>query len=226
MKSIHLIPFAFAALLPLVACGQAEQPGNTATATAPASSVANASTTTGISGAIHREMDQAKREMATKPIDVNSISIGGDKHAKDARPKAEITPQGDLLIAGKQIPATPAQRDLLLAYRQQIISIASAGMDIGARGADLGMRAARQAMWGALFGKSDAEIEAAIKPQTDQIEAAAHQLCRRLPTMLTAQQQLAAAMPEFKPYATMTQKDIDDCGKDTAGKKGAAVFSD
>ena len=38
-----------------------------------------------------------------------------------------------------------------------------------------------------------------------------------------------AAMPEFRPYATMQQKDVDDCGKDTTskdGKKGFAVFSD
>jgi hypothetical protein len=33
-------------------------------------------------------------------------------------------------------------------------------------------------------------------------------------------------MPEFRPYATMQQKDIDDCGKDMHGKKGTAVFSD
>ena len=44
-----------------------------------------------------------------------------------------------------------------------------------------------------------------------------------------SQQKLAAAMPEFRPYATMQQKDVDDCGKDMKdkdGKKGFAVFSD
>ena len=36
-------------------------------------------------------------------------------------------------------------------------------------------------------------------------------------------------LPAFQPYATMTQKDVDDCGKDITasnGKKGFAVFSD
>jgi hypothetical protein len=50
-----------------------------------------------------------------------------------------------------------------------------------------------------------------------------------MPDLLASQQKLAAAMPEFRPYATMTQKDVDDCGKDTIdenGKKGFAVFSD
>jgi hypothetical protein len=102
-------------------------------------------------------------------------------------------------------------------------------MDIGTQGADLGINAAKQAMWGALSGKSDKDIEAAIKPQTDKIEAAAAKLCLRLPDLLSTQQKLAAAMPEFRPYATMQQKDVDDCGKDKKdkdGKKGFAVFSD
>ena len=36
-------------------------------------------------------------------------------------------------------------------------------------------------------------------------------------------------MPEFRPYATMQQKDIDDCGKDMTdkdGKKGTALFDE
>ena len=49
-------------------------------------------------------------------------------------------------------------------------------------------------------------------------------LCKQLPSMLTTQQQLAASLPEFKPYATMTQHDIDDCGKDLK-EKGVAVNS-
>ena len=59
--------------------------------------------------------------------------------------------------------------------------------------------------------------------------AAAAKLCQRMPDLLSAQQKLATAMPEFRPYATMQQKDVDDCGKnmtDANGKKGSAVFSD
>jgi hypothetical protein len=125
-----------------------------------------------------------------------------------------ITPQGDLVIAGKTVPATPEQHTMLVDYRQQIIGIAEAGMEIGEHGANLGTQAAKEAIWGALTGKSDKEIEERIKPQAEQIKAAAAKLCLRLPDMLTSQQKLAAAMPQFRPYATMTQKDVDDCGKD------------
>ena len=49
-------------------------------------------------------------------------------------------------------------------------------------------------------------------------------LCTRLPPLLATQNQLAASLPEFKPYASMTQTDIDDCGKE--GERGVAVTSD
>jgi hypothetical protein len=228
---------ALALMLPLAACGQSGQTASQPTSAdsppqtaASASASASEKTSSVISGNIQKAMEKAKRELATKNIDVNSVHIGGRRHNdKDARPKAEITPQGDLLIAGRKVAATPAQQTLLLAYRKQIVRIAEAGIDIGTQGADLGINAAREALWGAFSGKSDKDIEAAIKPQTDKIQAAAAQLCLRLPDLLSAQQQLAAAMPEFRPYATMQQKDIDDCGKDMSdqdGKKGTALFDE
>ena len=183
-----------------------------------------------IAAEVQKGIDKAKQELLTQDIDITNVRVGKGEHSDyDGRPKAAITPQGDLLIAGNKVDATPEQHAMLVDYRQQIIGIAEAGMDIGASGADLGVNAAREAILGALAGKSDKEIEASIKPQTDKIQAAALRLCKRLPDMLASQQKLAAAMPAFKPYATMTQKDVDDCGKEMAdkdGKKGFAVFSD
>jgi hypothetical protein len=214
-------------LLPLAACSQSgSQPGVSDNG-APAD---GGTTSSIISGEIQKRMREAKQELETKNIDVNSVRVSHGSHSEeDSRPKAQITPQGDLLIAGKVAAATPAQKTLLLNYRRQIVSIAETGMDIGTQGADLGISAARQAMLGALAGKSDKDVEASIKPQTDKIKASAARLCQRLPDLLSTQQRLAAAMPAFQPYATMQQKDIDDCGKDmknTDGRKGFAVFSD
>ncbi|MDO1527334.1 hypothetical protein QMK61_00670 [Fulvimonas sp. R45] len=220
---------ASALLLPLAACSQSEQTGTDAgNATAQAMKEVREQTSPSIIAAeVRKGMQKAKQELVTRDIDINSVHVGhGHRRDEDSRPKAVITPQGDLVIAGRKVEATPEQHAMLQDYRQQIIGIAEAGMDIGANGADLGVSAAKEAIWGAFTGKSDKEIEAAIKPQTDQIQAAAAQLCQRMPGLLASQQKLAAAMPEFKPYATMTQKDVDDCGKDGNGKKGFAVFSD
>ena len=225
---------ASALLLPLAACSQSGQdnnPSGTASDTAQAAKEVQEQTSSSmIAAEVRKGIEQAKRKLITQDISVSDVRIGSDPHHRDdTRAKAVITPQGELVIAGRPVQATPEQHTLLVDYRQQIIGIAEAGMDIGASGADIGVTAAKQAIWGALSGKSDKEIEASIKPQTDKIEADAAKLCQRLPDLLSSQQKLATAMPEFRPYATMQQKDVDDCSKDMTdanGKKGFAVFSD
>ena len=230
MKSLSFSALALVLLLPLAACSQA--PDTQSASTGQASKNDEAAPRSLLAKGIDKAMQEAKKDLVTKNIELDHVHFSNDNSNddNDKRPKAEITPQGDLLIAGKKVDATPAQRALLLDYRQQIVGIASAGMDIGTQGADLGMQAAKTAMMGAFSGKSDKQIEAAIKPQTDKIEAAARQLCQqRMPALLASQQKLAVAMPQFQPYATMEQKDIDDCAKDMTdedGKHGFAVFSD
>jgi hypothetical protein len=226
MKTFLLITLAGGLLLPLAACSQADNDHRAAPASASTTAAAGDDEKTAlrekISGEIQHAMDEAKHELETRNIEVGRLHFGGHGHGvavadDDDHPRttAEITPQGDFLVAGKPVATTPDQRTLLLGYRQQIIGIAEAGMDIGTHAADLGMSAAKEAIWGAFTGKSDKDIEAAIKPQTDRIQAAAAGLCRRLPDLLVAQQKLAVSLPAFKPYATMTQKDVEDCGKNT-----------
>ena len=234
MKSITTTGsiLALALLLPLTACSQSTGNGSSSDAAQAVKEAQQQTSSSAIAAEVRKGIDQAKQELLTRDIDVGSVHINGNgRHDGDDSsrlPKAVITPQGNLVIAGKPVEATPEQHAMLVDYRQQIIGIAEAGMDIGARGADIGVAAAKQAILGAFIGKSDKEIEASIKPQTDQIQAAAMGLCKRLPDLLASQQKLAAAMPAFQPYATMTQKDMDDCGKDIDrnGKKGFAVFSD
>ena len=206
--------------LSLAACGQDDQADTGASkgVADAAKEVQQATSPSFIAAQVQKGIDQAKRELATKDINVSSVHVGkdNDRHHDDTSglPRAVITPQGDFVIAGKTVTTTPEQHTLVADYRQHIINIAEAGMDIGASGASLGTSAAKEAIFGALTGKSDKEIEERIKPQTEQIKAAAAKLCLRMPDLLASQQKLAAALPEFRPYATMTQKDVEDCGKD------------
>lgn len=230
MKAVMLKTLALALLLPLAACSQADhaasQPAASATTAPLASAATGAAPTSWVGRQVADAMQEARRELATKNIDVaDGIHIGRHVHVSGKQSRAQITPQGDLLIDGKPVAATPQQHQLLLDYRQRLITIAEAGMAIGTEGADLGMQAASAALRGVFSGKSGDEVEAAIKPQADRIQAAAVELCRRLPDLHAAQQQLAAAMPAFQPYATMTQRDVEECGKDKHGK-GSAAFSD
>jgi hypothetical protein len=185
--------------LPLAACGNHDA-GKTDPATGKAASPAAEASTVGKT--VQDATDKARRELAQ----------GNIKISNDQSDKAEITPQGELLINGKTVSTTASQRALLLDYRKQVEAIAGAGMDIGVAGANLGVKAAGEALKGIFSGDTNG-IEERVNAEASKIEAQAKQLCTLLPGMMAKQQALAAAVPEFKPYATMDQSDIDDCGK-------------
>lgn len=133
-------------------------------------------------------------------------------HASDGRGRAEITPQGDLIVEGRKVAIDDAQRQLLLRYRAGIIAVAVAGADIGMQGADFGLRAAGKALRGAFSGDGDGDqVEREIEADAREFEARARGICEHLPSLLDAQERLAAQLPAFAPYAKMDPSDIDDC---------------
>lgn len=157
------------------------------------------------------QMDSAKGELveAQKKLVTENFSLKDD----DSRlPKAELTPDGQLLIEGKPVAMSAEQKTLGLAYRTQMQGVASDGIAIGMEGAKLGIDAAASALKGVLAGKSDDEIsqqaEATVK---QKIKPRVEQLCARLPALLQAQRAWAAVQPEFRPYATMDESDVKDC---------------
>ncbi len=216
------------ALLASLAACQGNAPS--ATTASNASKPAAPAEPGGLSGMVGAAMDKARAEMETKNIGIggNGVHINVNGHEintpDDKAPHAEISPQGDLLVEGKPVDITPAQRKLLLEYRGEIIGVASAGMEIGKQGVDIAGKAVGTAIASIFNGKSD-QAEQEMKAQGDKIEAAAMKLCDQLQPMLETQQALAASLPAFKPYASMQQSDIDDCRKHDKGD-GVAVTSD
>ncbi|TAN03930.1 MAG: DUF2884 family protein [Rhodanobacteraceae bacterium] len=182
--------------LALTACS-AGQPSSSSTTAASASS-----SNSPLARMIDHELDKANVELTTQDITLSS---------NDSEPKAEITPQGDLLIAGKPVSLTPAQRDEVLAYRSQVIKIGHAGIAIGKQGATLGLNAASQAIAGAFSGQSGQQIRQRVEAQASGIRQAAAKICDRLPAMMASQQKLAAEVPAFKPYADLTPAKIAEC---------------
>ena len=95
-------------------------------------------------------------------------------------PRAQITPQGDLLIEGKAVAVTPEQRALLLTYRQQIIDVAEAGMYIGVQGADLAGKAVSEC-WEACFSGKGEDFGKHMEAE-GRAGGAGRQLCMQLPS--------------------------------------------
>jgi hypothetical protein len=153
-----------------------------------------------------RDLDAASRQLATASVKLST--------ADHATPQAEITPRGDFVVEGKHVDITPQQREEVLAYRAQYIDIAQQGIAIGHEGVDVGRRAVVPMVFAALFGASEKSIDASMDERLAGVRDATAKLCDRLPALRAAQQRLAADLPEFKPYATLTPKKIGECRND------------
>lgn len=169
--------------------------------------------TTRVGEQVHDAIDEARKKMATENINVSNRYSNGVRDL----PKAEISPRGDLLISGQPIAIDDQQRRLLLNHRANLIAVAEAGMAIGVQGADLGVKAAGEAIK-AVFAGNSGQVEENIKAEAEKIKLEAEKikleaakLCGLLPAVRDSQDAAAAVIPEFKPYAVMTQADIDDC---------------
>ena len=166
------------------------------------------------------ELAKARAELETENLEVgNSFHFGKDGKRKPPRdeklPKAEITPRGDFLVAGKAVAIDATQRRQLLAYRGQVIGIAQLGIDAGGHAALAALDATDVSLfsliWGGMNGSLEHRIEATVK---QHVEPMVRQICRRLPQVLESQQQLSSSLPQFRPYATLERDDVDDCEKD------------
>lgn len=164
-------------------------------------------------GEASQEMEKAREEISTAREKLALANLSLNRDTTQHLPKAEITPAGELLIEGKPVATTPEQKALVLAYRGKLLDVVGDGMAIGMEGARVGIDAAASALKGMLSGQSGDDIGQQVGEQAKaKIKPMVAQLCTRLPGLLSAQQALSAALPEFAPYATMDQSDVDDCG--------------
>ena len=185
----------------------------------------------GIRSEIARDMDEARQEVRTEmaqervKLDRENLSLGDslrfDKDDNDraskrkSLPKGEITPRGDLLVEGKAVAIDAGQRRQLLDYRSQVIELAKLGLDAGEQAAMLAIEATDVSLFslivGGLSGSLERKVEATVQRE---IQPAMLKICRRLPRLRDSQQALTASIPEFRPYATLDNDDVEDCEHD------------
>lgn len=214
-----------ASLMPLAACQRDEAPASAPNA---ANGVADSRPVpqTALGRTVASALDEARRELHEGNLSLNGstdIQINGkrvQRHADDL-PKAEITPDGQLIVAGETIAMDPRGRALARDYRAGLLAVAETGMDLGVQGADLGMRAAADAIGSLLRGDTE-EMEKRVEAEAAKLEASAMRLCDQLPALLAAQDALAAAVPEFAPYARMEVSDVEDCRDKSGGNAATA----
>lgn len=202
MKRLQLPTLVLlAACLPAVA-GCSDRGSNDAASEAERAGTDDRASILGID--IEEVTREVRQEMAT-----GNISFGS---RRDGEPEsdAEITPEGDLLIAGKPVEVDAAERALLVQYRRDVTEVAMAGASIGLQGADLATSAMGEAFRGVLGGDTEG-MDARIEAEAEKIKVEALKLCEQLQPMLETQQALVGSIPELAPYARMTQADVDEC---------------
>ncbi len=178
---------------------------------------------------VRSEMNDARREVRTEmakaraELETGNLSLGdgmhfgkgGKRKGNDAAAKAEISPKGDFLIDGKAVAIDARQRQQLLDYRGQVIDIARIGIEAGERAAMAALDATDVSLFSLIVGGFNGSLERRIERTVKtHIEPMVRQICRRLPDVLASQQQLAASLPQFRPYADLESDDVADCERE------------
>jgi hypothetical protein len=129
-------------------------------------------------------------------------------------PDAVISAQGDLQINQQAVTVDPAVRDLLKSYYQNAISVRTDGIATGKAGAEVGEQALKSVTKGMTSGHPD-QIQAEIEAKAQVVKEAALKVCADLGNIQSAQDQLVAQLPAFKPYGhIVSADDVSDCKND------------
>lgn len=212
MRLSRLSSLALALTLAFTATACSEQARSTAQQIADETRQGIAEATSA-GGAVDKALAEARRKLHEENLSL---------HVQGGGPKAELTPQGDLLINGTAVPFTAEQREATLAYRKEVLAVADAGIAIGKQGTAIGGEAAALAIE-SVFGGKPGAAESRIEAETKKIEAAALALCDQVKGLKAAQERLTALVPEFAPYAKSIEVDADcKSGSDDTAAEPAA----
>lgn len=135
-------------------------------------------------------------------------------HAENA-PDATITAIGDLQIGQQGVQVDAAARELLKSYYRNAMLIRTDGIATGKAGAAVGEAAAKSVVSNLASGNPD-QIQRDVEAKAQGVKQAALKICEDLGNIQTAQDQLVAQLPAFKPYGNIVKGDnVSDCKNDT-----------
>src|SRR5690606_31930917 len=121
---------------------------------------------------VRREMATARAELRDENLELGQslrFRSGGTRSdaADSTGPRGEITPDGELLIDGEAVTVDARQRAQLLAYRNQVIEVALAGMDVGEKAAEVALESVDRSVIGLVFsamtGRLERQLEQTIR---------------------------------------------------------------
>jgi hypothetical protein len=127
-------------------------------------------------------------------------------------PDAIISKTGELSIAGSTVNLDPAQKALVVRYFDNAIALRDDGFATGMAGASTAITALSSVVSGLASGEPD-KIGSDVEAKAAQLEAKAMKVCGDLHDLATTQNALSASLPAFRPYALISEKEVDECRK-------------
>jgi hypothetical protein len=144
------------------------------------------------------------------------LSVLDDTHVAVHAPglaDAVVGASGSLNIAGTPVIADAAQAQIAVRYFTSAVALRNDALKTGAEGASTAATALASVAVGLASGNPDS-IDAKVNASAAKVEAAANKVCVDLQELTKAQNDLAAALPQFKPYATIGVGEVNDCKSD------------
>jgi hypothetical protein len=141
------------------------------------------------------------------------LSVLDDTHVAVHAPglaDAVVTASGALSIAGTPVTVDAAQAQIAARYFASALALRSDAMKTGAAGASTAATAIASVAVGLASGNPDS-IDAKVNASAAKVEAAADRVCADVQALTQAQNELAAALPQFKPYATIAAHEANNC---------------
>lgn len=138
------------------------------------------------------------------------VTLSPDHGAEEAT----IDQAGVLSIDGKAVAVDDHQRELLRRYYGNASAIRQHGIETGKAGAAMAGEALKGVA--ATVNGDENGVDKRVEAQTRKITDQVMKICDDLAGVKAAQDELAASLPAFKPYAgIIDEKSIADCRDDS-----------
>jgi hypothetical protein len=118
----------------------------------------------------------------------------------NGKPEARVDANGDLRIGTDTVAVNPSQRDLLKRYHSQVLAVRDDGIATGKQGAALGMHALGSVVSNLVAGTPD-KIDQDMDSRGKKVEVTADRMCSDLRRLKATQDEVAAQLPAFRPFA-------------------------
>ena len=122
--------------------------------------------------------------------------------------KARVTPEGSLVVDGRKIRLSDAERQGFAHYNATLHLIKDQAVDLGMSGAGLAVHAIGEVIAAIAVGEPD-RAEHRVEARAEKLKDSARALCEEMRNLQLLQDTLARSVPEFEPYAVIDMKEKD-----------------